>query len=633
MNIDLGGIPPASENETINTVQWVIVDISFTPVAAGVINVSQPGSTPSFEKFGLPAGAYGVQLTASSEEVGRDGAPRTSCNGTAGPFPVSADAQTTGTVLLNCNSQRELGSLRINGEFNRCAIVQIATVSPLQVSTGAFIDVEAMAQDDEGDAVEYEWRARSGEFTDPTLATTQYKCVDIGDHFITIAVSDDAAQDAFDNFPVPTPAPAFTYCEDTWTTQVTCVAPPTCPNGVIDPGEDCDLGPPPAADNPAWFVCNAATCQRTPSCGDGIKDPAEDCDPCTDDVGGCDPGDPGYVAGVPTTDPFCSSNCQDVDVCNPGTTCADGSDCTQTSDCTDIGDELCISRPPCDDGDACTVDDCDFDANNDPICDNSGSQPDGTNCTTCGGSTCACLSGSCEVVPDPSTDTVPMVCANSVDGTATSYLPDVLVTTPLGPVVNGTSVSLSHTGTAFFPASFLNAALAFGFTSAELQELNATVTVRSGASGGPVLLTSCSGQDQDGNALVCPRNVVIPSTCSDGSSCNVLTNPCDPTTDCLARTNMVLELNTASDTYTPDGGAGGEILIGWAEDAALVAALPFQQTQGATGPNGIRLGIGLPIPVAMECSMGECTDGNGCQDAEGARLLLDTELQSIPIAP
>jgi len=634
MNIDLGGLPPASEDETINTVQWVIVDATFTPVAGGFINVSQPGSTASFEKFGLVPGVYGVQLTASSEELSRDGqTPRTNCEGTAGPFTVNPDAQTAGTVLLNCGSQRELGSLRINGEFNRCSIVQNATVSPLVVSTGFFIDVAAMAQDDEGDAVEYEWRSASGEFTDANAATTQYKCLEIGIHSITIAVSDDAAQDPFDNFPVPTPAPAFTYCEDTWTTQVTCIAPPTCPNGVIDEGEDCDLGPPPAADNPAWFECDPASCLRIASCGDGIVDTGagEDCDPCSDPVGGCDPGAAGYVDGMPTTDPFCSSNCQDVDVCNPGTTCEDGSDCADVSECTD-GSAECISRPPCDDGDACTVDLCTPDANNEAVCDNTGQQPDGTSCDTCGANTCACIGGGCEVVPDPDTSTVAMVCANSVDGTATSYLPNILVTTPLGPVLNGTDVDLSHTGTAFFPATFLNAALAFGFTSASLQELNATVTVRSGAAGGPVLLSSCSGQDQDGNALECPRDVVIPSTCSDGSTCNVLTDPCDPVTDCQARVNMELGLNTASDTYTPNGGAGGEILIGWDEDAALVAALPFQQTQGTTGPNGIRLGIGLPIPVAMECSQGECEDGNGCADAEAARLLLDPELQSIPIS-
>ncbi|MBW2161457.1 MAG: hypothetical protein JRH14_16075, partial [Deltaproteobacteria bacterium] len=301
MNIDLGGFPPGSSDETFETVQWVIVDVSAptTPVAQGQINVAQAGSTASFVKFGLPPGGYGVLLTATSVS----GA--TTCEGQGAIFSVFADQETPGSILLNCSSERELGALRINGEFNRCAIVKSATVSPAVVSVGGFIDVTAQAQDDEGDAVVYEWRALSGTFTDPAAATTQYRCEAIGTHDITIAVSDDEDQAAHNNFP-PTPAPAFTYCEDTWTTTVECVSAPTCPNGVLDPGEDCDVGPPPVG--PSWFTCDPASCLRVPTCGDGIVDAGEACDPC-DDAGGCDPGAAGYNGGMPTTDPFCSS-CQ-----------------------------------------------------------------------------------------------------------------------------------------------------------------------------------------------------------------------------------------------------------------------------------------------------------------------------------
>ncbi|MBW1907563.1 MAG: hypothetical protein JRJ24_20155, partial [Deltaproteobacteria bacterium] len=179
------------------------------------------------------------------------------------------------SVLINCCSERDLGALRINGEFNRCAIVRVANVSPAVVSVGFDIDVSAEGQDDEADPMVYFWSDGGGSFADPSAATTTYTCEQQGVHEITGSVSDDG----------------FVDCIDSWTTTVECVAAPNCGNGMIDVPEECD--PP---DVPANWTCDPATCLRIPTCGDGIVDTAqgEHCDNVTPDA-------------------FCDVNCQNID--------------------------------------------------------------------------------------------------------------------------------------------------------------------------------------------------------------------------------------------------------------------------------------------------------------------------------
>jgi hypothetical protein len=588
MNIDLGGIPPASQNQTINTVQWVIVTVpDRTPVAAGLINTSQPGSSASFERFGLVPGVYGVQLTAASEEDGRAG-PQTSCIGEGGPFQVNPDEQTVGKILLNCTSERDLGSLRINGEFNRCAIVRTATVSPLQVSVGFDIDVSATAQDDEGDAVDYLWSDGAGTFADPTAATTTYTCLEQGVHDITVSVSDDAAQGMFNNFP-PTPALPFTYCSDSWTTTVECVAAPNCGNGVIDPPEEeCD--PP---DVPANWTCDPATCLRIPTCGDGIVDTAE-----------------GEQCDNVTPDAFCDASCKDIDPCSPNT---------------------------CDDSNGCTQNLCSADGNNQQVCDYSQTEVDGTLCddlepTSAG----ACVSGVCQPIPDPIEQIVGNVCVNSLIATSLSYLPYTLSVAPLGPVVDGNPVDVSFTGIALIPASTQNTGINTipGLTQVNVSGISATVAVRNGATGTPPTLTTQEAVPfladivLNNNAAEC-----LAAYPSEGGRTPCVTEP------------IVLPLNSATATLTPTGGAGGKILVGW-DETLDPNTFPLTPPIGGTdplGPTGIRIDIAGLIFVAFDCTMGECDNfsqtpgppdcGTGDDSGDSATRLLDAQLISVPIAP
>ena len=184
----------------IDEVSWQITGNEMD--MSGVIDVSAPGSTASVEVFGLPPGDenYTVTLAAESadEQVG--------CRGSA-EFNVEVGQTTEVMVILNCKLPRRLGAVRVNGEFNICAELIKAVVSPLQTSVGNDISLSSQALDQEGDAITYSWTASGGSIADPSASATTYTCQEMGDHDITISVTDNDE-----------------YCDmASWTIPVTCV--------------------------------------------------------------------------------------------------------------------------------------------------------------------------------------------------------------------------------------------------------------------------------------------------------------------------------------------------------------------------------------------------------------------------
>jgi len=167
----------------------------------GTINTSSPGSTASFEMYGIPAGEdYTIMMTATSV----DG--ETSCSGSA-QFDVAVGVVTEVAVMLNCKPGEEFGGVRVNGSFNFCADLLKVVVAPLQTSVGNQIDVYARAADIEADPIEYLWTGTGGSFANPTSPLTTYTCEEVGDQTITITVSDDG----------------FEYCDCNWTVDIKCV--------------------------------------------------------------------------------------------------------------------------------------------------------------------------------------------------------------------------------------------------------------------------------------------------------------------------------------------------------------------------------------------------------------------------
>ena len=184
----------------IDEVGWQITGNGMD--MSGNIDVSAPGSTASVEVFGLPPGEtdYTVTLTATSTDQ------EVTCQGSA-PFNVEVGQSTDVMVMLNCKKPRTLGGVRVNGKFNICTQLTKAVVSPLQTSVGNDISLSAQAFDEEGDAIHYIWTGAGGSIADPSAASTTYTCQDVGDHTVTIMVTDNDV-----------------YCRmATWTIPVTCV--------------------------------------------------------------------------------------------------------------------------------------------------------------------------------------------------------------------------------------------------------------------------------------------------------------------------------------------------------------------------------------------------------------------------
>ncbi len=161
---------------------------------------------------------------------------------------------------------------------------------------------------------------------------------------------------------------------------------PSCGDGVIDPGEQCDNGAANAVDAVCKPDCVAG------SCGDGVLGPGEACDDgnardddscsnicrsnCGDSVvnagEACDDGNPIEDDGCTTrcTPP----NCGDGIVQDKfGEQCDDGPDNSYTAACTGYcqdarcGDGFVGPTEQCDPGDNVEAVDCDFDCRN-PVC-------------------------------------------------------------------------------------------------------------------------------------------------------------------------------------------------------------------------------------------------------------------------
>ena len=185
----------------IDAVGWEITGNGMD--MSGDIDVSAPESTASVEVFGLPPGEtdYTVTLTATTtdEDV--------TCRGSA-PFNVEVGQTTDVRVMLNCKLPRRLGGVRVNGEFNICAELIKAVVAPLKTSVGYDIALSSQAVDQEGDPITYSWTGSGGSIDNPSAAATTYTCQEVGNHEVTISVTDNDE-----------------YCDmATWTIPVTCVA-------------------------------------------------------------------------------------------------------------------------------------------------------------------------------------------------------------------------------------------------------------------------------------------------------------------------------------------------------------------------------------------------------------------------
>ena len=184
----------------INEVLYKISGNGLDPAITGTIDTSDPHFSIALV---LPAGEdYLVELEATSE----DG--ETTCRGHK-KFDVTAGEHTQVDVSLHCPLGQRFGQVLADGWFNICAEVTDRVVAPLETTVGHTIIVTSAAEDDDGDNddIQYSWTAITGNFDDPSAASTFYTCEQEGTDEIKLTVSDDH----------------FEYCNDSWSVPVECV--------------------------------------------------------------------------------------------------------------------------------------------------------------------------------------------------------------------------------------------------------------------------------------------------------------------------------------------------------------------------------------------------------------------------
>jgi hypothetical protein len=355
----------------------------------------------------------------------------------------------------------------------------------------------------------------------------------------------------------------------------------------------------------------------------------------------------------------------------------------------------------CDGGGTC-IDICTFN----PACpDDAPGIPDDSVCTaatcdpvdgTCGqtstneGGTCdfsgpgsadgVCASGGCIFAPPAcgsQSATVGQGCTNSVT-TAQSPFPYTLSVNNVPAVIGGAPFTADLDGIGIFPEFFLDAAQGVvpgGVDQAILEDLLATVQVRSGATGPDVGLTADIGAlvpgptsfctyppstvcTVDGDCIVPPCQppvnlATIPNStdCSVGGVCDLLgknASQCLLNGFCVTG-DLVIELQEQTGiAYT--AAATGPVLWGWGDTgvANLLTCPDVASTECGVAPgridgcydlpnavfsnplvvpgSGIRVNVAGALFVAIECAGG--SDGGQCASGEGC--LVDGDCATAP---
>lgn len=277
----------------------------------------------------------------------------------------------------------------------------------------------------------------------------------------------------------------------------------------------------------------------------------------------------------------------------------------------------------------------------------------------------------CADVSSPSAlEVVSVVCRDSASTTAT-ILPWELEVSP-DPVESGQAFSAVLDGVMVASEDLLNRGqilFTHGFREVNLIDLKATVRVRKGATGPPVVLRptpipytcfegrSACDHDHDlpgvpglrgntdcepvGPSNPCGRFIAMPVSddCSPSGLCAKLgkTAQCDKNGFCTTG-SLRIELDKQVGHYEAD--THGEVLFGWDETGATAHDggendggfdLPFPDHEEPTASLGFRVSIpGEPFqPAAFDCVMGaDCANpllGLGCEP------LPDQALVSFPI--
>jgi hypothetical protein len=104
-----------------------------------------------------------------------------------------------GAADANKSERDDDGSdlIEVNALVNLCPRFEASFILPQAIprDASAFVAVRAADPDGAGRKVQLEWSATSGEFTDPELPITQYRCDELGAQQLTATVTDRSGCD------------------------------------------------------------------------------------------------------------------------------------------------------------------------------------------------------------------------------------------------------------------------------------------------------------------------------------------------------------------------------------------------------------------------------------------------------
>jgi hypothetical protein len=178
---------------TVSSVAWKVFSSTSAVLASGIINTTNPNSTPTVI-VGLPAGTGDTVTMTTTTSNGA------SCSGTSAPFSV-----VPGQMILQVPVTLTCGTVATDGGFNsvvvsgtivpgdNCPALVSWSLSPQSTAAnGGTIDVSGTASDsDTGDTLSYTWSATAGTFGNKNSSSTTYTCAAAGSQTLTLSISDN----------------------------------------------------------------------------------------------------------------------------------------------------------------------------------------------------------------------------------------------------------------------------------------------------------------------------------------------------------------------------------------------------------------------------------------------------------
>ena len=114
----------------------------------------------------------------------------------------------------------------ITFQLNFCPVIEEISAAPQITTIADPVTIQALANDPDNTApIAYLWTASNGLITDGTQPTTTYTCATVGDHTVTLTVSD-----------------SDTHCDQQRQLRISCTPNANCGNSVLEVTEFCDDG-------------------------------------------------------------------------------------------------------------------------------------------------------------------------------------------------------------------------------------------------------------------------------------------------------------------------------------------------------------------------------------------------------